>query len=87
MRRPLPRSRSSPAYLSLYLVFFLIMFVFAISNGYLSTLIMLAAVAEPSLEDEEVEVAATCLAFYLTLGLASGSFLSFGVLALARHFM
>jgi equilibrative nucleoside transporter 1/2/3 len=62
------------------------MFLFALSNGYLSTLIMLAAVSEPSLEDEEVEVAATCLAFYLTLGLAGGSFVSFGVLAFAKAY-
>lgn len=68
-------------------VFFLIMFLFAISNGYLSTLIMLAAVSEPSLEEEEVEVAATCLAFYLTCGLAGGSFVSFGVLELAKRFV
>ncbi|BGP23736.1 hypothetical protein JCM10295v2_002637 [Rhodotorula toruloides] len=61
--------------------FFLIMFAFAISNGYISTLIMLASVVEPSLEQEEIEVAATCLAFYLTAGLSAGSFLSFAVRA------
>ncbi|GAA6001331.1 nucleoside transmembrane transporter FUN26 [Rhodotorula paludigena] len=61
------------------LAFFFIMLVFAVSNGYLSTLIMLASVVEPSLEADEVEVAATCLAFYLTSGLAAGSFLSFAV--------
>ncbi|GAA6052244.1 hypothetical protein JCM3770_007397 [Rhodotorula araucariae] len=61
------------------LAFFAIMLVFAVSNGYFSTLIMLASVVEPSLEPDEVEVAATCLAFYLTAGLAIGSFLSFGV--------
>ncbi|BGP61543.1 hypothetical protein NBRC10512_006748 [Rhodotorula toruloides] len=61
--------------------FFLIMFAFAVSNGYISTLIMLASVVEPSLEQEEIEVAATCLAFYLTAGLSAGSFLSFAVRA------
>lgn len=36
--------------------FFLIMFAFSVSNGYISTLIMLASVVEPSLEQEEIEV-------------------------------
>ncbi|GAA5989365.1 hypothetical protein JCM11641_004200 [Rhodosporidiobolus odoratus] len=63
------------------LLYVFIMFLFAISNGYLSTLIMLASVVEPSLEENEIDFAATCLAFYLTLGLACGSFLSFAVRA------
>ncbi|GAA5992691.1 hypothetical protein JCM10908_006882 [Rhodotorula pacifica] len=61
------------------IAFFAIMLAFAVSNGYLSTLIMLASLVEPSLEEDEIEVAATCLAFYLTLGLSVGSLLSFGV--------
>lgn len=36
--------------------FFAIMLVFAVTNGYFSTLIMLASVVEPSLEQDEVEV-------------------------------
>ncbi|GAA5889996.1 hypothetical protein JCM8208_001191 [Rhodotorula glutinis] len=67
------------------LAFFAIMLAFSLSNGYLSTLIMLASVVEPSLEQDEVEVAATCLAFYLTSGLAVGSFLSFGVRGAICH--
>ncbi|GAA6014706.1 hypothetical protein JCM10207_006910 [Rhodosporidiobolus poonsookiae] len=63
------------------LLFFTIMLLFAISNGYISTLVMLASVVEPSLDEHEIDIAATCLAFYLTLGLAAGSFLSFGVRA------
>ncbi|GAA5821874.1 hypothetical protein JCM11251_004754 [Rhodosporidiobolus azoricus] len=63
------------------LAFFAILLMFAISNGYLSTLIMLASVVEPSLDEDEIDLAATCLAFYLTLGLSIGSFLSFGVRA------
>lgn len=42
------------------------MLAFALSNGYASTLIMLAAVVEPTLNDQEVDIAATCMAFYLT---------------------
>lgn len=44
--------------------FFAIMLAFAVSNGYISTLIMLASVVEPSLEEEEVDASspASCLA-------------------------
>ncbi|GAA5966251.1 hypothetical protein JCM8115_006426 [Rhodotorula mucilaginosa] len=61
------------------IAFFAIMLAFAVTNGYISTLIMLASVVEPTLEEDEIEVAATCLAFYLTLGLSVGSLLSFAV--------
>ncbi|GAA5927602.1 nucleoside transmembrane transporter FUN26 [Sporobolomyces koalae] len=61
------------------IAYILIMFAFSSSNGYLSTLIMLASVVEPSLEADEVDIAATCLAFYLTAGLAGGSLISFAV--------
>ncbi|KAH9812077.1 nucleoside transporter-domain-containing protein [Melampsora americana] len=63
-------------------VYFLILSLFAISNGFTSTLLMIAGVAEPSLEPEEIAVAATCMSLYLTSGLAMGSFVSFGVKAL-----
>ncbi|GAA5993590.1 hypothetical protein JCM5350_008367 [Sporobolomyces pararoseus] len=61
------------------IAYILIMFLFSASNGYVSTLIMLASVVEPSLEADEVDIAATCLAFYLTAGLAGGSLISFAV--------
>ena len=59
--------------------FLLIMLLFAISNGFLSTLILLAVVVEDSLEPEEIDVAATASVVYLTAGLAVGSLLSFPV--------
>ncbi|GAA5892877.1 nucleoside transmembrane transporter FUN26 [Sporobolomyces salmoneus] len=61
------------------IAYVVIMFLFSSSNGYISTLIMLASVVEPSLEADEVDIAATCLAFYLTAGLAGGSLISFAV--------
>ncbi|SCZ98680.1 BZ3500_MvSof-1268-A1-R1_Chr7-1g09240 [Microbotryum saponariae] len=64
-------------------VFLTIMFLFSLSNGYLSTLIMLATVIEPSLDEHEIDTAATCVSFYLTFGLAFGSFASFPVRAIA----
>jgi hypothetical protein len=36
--------------------FFAIMLAFAVTNGYISTLIMLASVVEPTLEEDEIEV-------------------------------
>ena len=32
------------------------MLAFAVTNGYISTLIMLASVVEPTLEEDEIEV-------------------------------
>jgi len=64
------------------LIYLIILTCFSISNGYLSALIMVAGVVEPSLEADEVDVAATCMSFYLTSGLAAGSLISFGVKAL-----
>lgn len=63
-------------------VFIFLMVTFALSNGYLSTLIMLAAIVDESLETKEIEIAATILAFYLTSGLCLGSLISFGVRAI-----
>lgn len=39
----------------------LLMLVFSITNGYLSTLIMLAAIVDPSLEENEIDVSLTLL--------------------------
>lgn len=50
-------SRRSPADpLSPRTAFFAIMLAFSVSNGYISTLIMLASVVEPSLDEEEIDV-------------------------------
>ena len=58
------------------------MTVFAVTNGYASTLIMMASLGEESLGKEEVDVAATICSLYLTSGLAAGSLASFPVRAL-----
>lgn len=68
------------------LLYMLILFVFGFSNGYVSSLCMMAA---PSLEHnprlkgrpEDVDVAATVASFCLVGGLAIGSIVSFGVKA------
>lgn len=38
------------------------MLAFAVTNGYISTLIMLASVVEPTLEEDEIEVSFAPLA-------------------------
>lgn len=64
--------------------FLLIMLLFAVSNGFLSTLILLAVVVEEGLEPDEIDVAATASVVYLTAGLAVGSLLSFVVGGVAK---
>ena len=67
-------------------VYMLLLCALGVSNGYVSTLCMLGA---PSLEhnkrlrdrQEDVDVAGTVAAFCLIVGLAVGSFASFGVRA------
>jgi len=74
---PAPFFNSDAAFLAL-------MLLFAVSNGYLSTLLLLAVVVEDSLDPEEIDVAATASVVYLTAGLALGSLLSFPVGRLAE---
>lgn len=53
--------------------FFVVMFGFAVSNGYLSTLCFVAGIELPTLDPHEVDLAGTCLALYLTFGLVAGA--------------
>ena len=68
-------------------LFMLLMMCFGLTNGYVSSMCMMAA---PSLEHnprldgrtEDVDVAATVASFFLVGGLAVGSILSFAVRAM-----
>ena len=65
-------------------LFFLILLFFGITNGYIGSLVMMAAPSRehnPRLKyrPEDVETAATIAQFCLVGGLAVGSFMSFGV--------
>ncbi|KAK4702309.1 hypothetical protein P7C70_g3917, partial [Phenoliferia sp. Uapishka_3] len=73
--------RTGSPFINSDILFMILMFTFSLTNGYLSTLIMLAAIVDPSLEENEIDIAATCLAFYLTSGLAIGSLISFPIRA------
>ncbi|KAI0080672.1 hypothetical protein K474DRAFT_1589283 [Panus rudis PR-1116 ss-1] len=79
-------STVSNAFISSDILFMLILLLFGLSNGYVSSLCMMSA---PSVEHnprlkgrvEDVDVAATVANFFLIGGLATGSFMSFGVRA------
>jgi len=58
-----------PGYLS-------ILVLFAVSNGYLTALLMMRAITEKNLHPEEVDVASSIMLIYLTVGLCLGATLS-----------
>lgn len=56
--------------------YIIIMVLFAISNGYLTALLMMRAITEKTLHPEEVDVASSIMLIYLTVGLCLGATLS-----------
>ncbi|KAJ3520310.1 hypothetical protein NM688_g9182 [Phlebia brevispora] len=84
-------SAASQAIISSDLLYMFILLLFGLTNGYVSSLCMMAA---PSVEHnprlkgrlEDVDVAATVASFCLVGGLAVGSFTSFGVKAAIVYF-
>ncbi|THH08185.1 hypothetical protein EW146_g9079 [Bondarzewia mesenterica] len=81
-----PSTPSAPPLINSDVLFMLILLVFGLSNGYVSSLCMMSA---GSLEHnrrlegrkEDVDIAATVASFCLVGGLAVGSMMSFGVKA------
>ncbi|ORY06072.1 hypothetical protein K493DRAFT_203736 [Basidiobolus meristosporus CBS 931.73] len=65
------------------LIYMILLLLFAISNGYLSSLIMMAG--PQKVAKSQKELAGTILTLMLTLGLALGSALSFPLVAIACH--
>lgn len=59
------------------LAYILILLLFAVSNGYLCSLLIMRAVVDPALEADEVDIASSIMLVYLTAGLVSGAILSF----------
>lgn len=77
-------SVTSPPLINSDFLFFLILLVFGISNGFVGTMCMIAAPSpsyNPRLKKEQIEIAATLAQFSLVGGLAVGSVFSFGVKA------
>lgn len=60
------------------------MLLFAISNGYLTSLLMMRVITDESLLPSEVDIAATLSILYLTIGLVVGAAFSF-VSSLSRY--
>lgn len=81
---PIPMATDGP-FISSDVLFFLILLLFGLSNGYISSMCMIAAPStahNPALRDRgDVDVAATLASFCLVGGLAVGSFASFFVRA------
>ncbi|CAG8519002.1 7841_t:CDS:2 [Scutellospora calospora] len=76
----LSNMRILPLLIDSDLVYFLILFLFAISNGYVVSLSMMAG---PQVEGVEKELAGTLLSFFLVVGLVVGSILSFPLRAIS----
>ncbi|KAG8952609.1 hypothetical protein FRC04_003970 [Tulasnella sp. 424] len=77
-------SAASPPLINSDLLFFLILLVFGMSNGFVGTMCMISASSplhNHRLKKEQVEIAATLAQFSLVGGLAVGSVFSFGVKA------
>lgn len=83
VQRPSTLSAAASPFINSDFIFMLIMLAFGVSNGYVSSLCMMAA---PSLEHnprlsrrDDIDVAATVASFCLVGGLALGSIASFAV--------
>lgn len=72
----MPRLIPSWHHFILSLGYLSIMVLFAISNGYLTALLMMRAITEKNLHPEEVDVASSIMLIYLTVGLCLGAMLS-----------
>lgn len=75
---------SSAPVISSDFIFMLLLFIFGWSNGYVSSMCLMAAPSlnhNPRLEGrlEDVDVAATVVSFFLVGGLVIGSFSSFAI--------
>ena len=84
---PSADSSATPVVINSDLMFFLILLVFGMTNGYIGSLVMMAAPspqhnARLKHRTEDVDIAATVAQFCLIGGLAIGSFMSFGVRSL-----
>ncbi|KAH8925761.1 hypothetical protein BT69DRAFT_1348520 [Atractiella rhizophila] len=61
--------------------YLLVLLAFSVSNGYVSALVMVNAIQDPSLEPVEISSASTSMTLFLYSGIAAGSLSSFAVRA------
>lgn len=74
--RSLEKRSNAELIFDLVLGFLIILVLFAISNGYLTALLMMRAITEKNLHPEEVDVASSIMLIYLTAGVCLGAILS-----------
>ena len=77
-----PRPDGSTPFINSDTLYFLLILIFGLTNGWVGSLCMVLASAphlNTRITDEEKDVAGTLAAFCLTAGLAIGSVLSFAV--------
>ncbi|RGB36173.1 nucleoside transporter-domain-containing protein [Rhizophagus diaphanus] len=72
--------RTFPLFINSDLIYFLILLLFAITNGYMGSLTMMAA---PQVEGVARDLAGTIMSFGLVFGLVLGSIFSFPMLAIS----
>ncbi|CAG8780203.1 17668_t:CDS:2, partial [Gigaspora rosea] len=72
--------RSIPLLINSDLLYFLILFLFSVSNGYVGSISMMAG---PQVVGVEKDLAGTLLSFFLVVGLAIGSIFSFPLRAIS----
>lgn len=85
VQRPRSLDPSSPPVIQSDIIYLLILLLFGITNGWISTLCMMGAPSlkhNPKLKREQVAVSATVAQFCLVGGLVIGSVCSFGVRAM-----
>jgi len=75
-----PLERSLPILVQSDFVYFVILFVFSLSNGYISSLLLM--ITPDLVDDDEREISGTIMVFVLTFGLAVGSLFSFAIRAM-----
>ncbi|ORX44347.1 hypothetical protein BCR36DRAFT_586206 [Piromyces finnis] len=72
--------RSLPILVRSDILYFIILVVFSISNGYISSLLLM--ITPELVDDDEKELSGSIMVFVLTFGLASGSIFSFAIRAM-----
>ncbi|ORX87080.1 hypothetical protein BCR32DRAFT_228384 [Anaeromyces robustus] len=75
-----PLDRSLPILVQSDFLYFVILFVFSLSNGYISSLLLM--ITPDLVDDNEKELSGSIMVFVLTFGLASGSLFSFAIRAM-----
>lgn len=72
-----PLDRSVPILIRSDVLYFIILFAFSLSNGYISSLLLM--ITPDLVDDDEKELSGSIMVSVLTFGLASGSIFSFAI--------